>query len=202
MAKKDIAQPIEFSTTKYMKRPKWGRYAPFGYEDDPDDPKMWRPIHAEIDALMLAFKYLKASTFEDVARWLVDVTGREFTSEALRRLVEKERRRQNSAKQLRSYAARAREYREGLTEAEIHDAEAKAAKAESDITAFKAEGPAELPDVRGITAARSNRIRGAVLRKTKPEKAEYKQAQRIRRYKSLGLEPWEWDCWPTSCFPA
>lgn len=67
---------------------------PFGYEVDPDDPDLLKPIPSELDALEKAKDYLKVvkgvptrSSWRDVAQWLHAKTGRYISHQGLKKRI-------------------------------------------------------------------------------------------------------------------
>ena len=206
MAKKPKAVPSKFrlDETAYTKRARRNDKCPWGYEEDPESRDYWLPIPEQIDALKLAFKYLKTSTYPDVVRWLVDVTKRPTTVQTLRYIVEQERKKQLRFEGLRSKATRARGFPEGYTGDELTLIEEEARQAEEDCTNYPFVGEGEQPEVKGLNASRGKRIRNAVISLPKPVRAERKAAAVAHRYRTegIGADPWFWDDWPSECYPG
>ena len=75
---------------------------PFGYEEDPDDEGMWKPIPLELEYLEQAKIHLKKYSARRVAAWLTTRTGRSITYTGLLKRVRSEQ----------SYKSKARYYRE------------------------------------------------------------------------------------------
>ena len=88
------------------------RQIPFGYEADPNDDTILLPIQEQLDALLEAKEYLKTCSYREVSRWLSAKTGRTITYQALHKLVNRERDRQNAVQSYRHYASKAKEYAE------------------------------------------------------------------------------------------
>ena len=88
------------------------RQIPFGYEADPNDDTILLPIQEQLDALLEAKEYLKTCSYREVSRWLSAKTGRNITYQALHKLVNRERDRQNAVQSYRHYASKAKEYAE------------------------------------------------------------------------------------------
>ena len=79
---------------------------PFGYMKDPDDPDWLYPVDKELSLLALAKKHLKRYSYQDVANWLSEQSGRRITREGLRKRVEIDRRRKRLIDIKRFYAKR------------------------------------------------------------------------------------------------
>lgn len=86
-----------------------GRYIPFGYEQDENDPDILQPIPFELELLEKAKLYLNEYSSRLVARWLSENSGRYISHVGLikRVSIEEKRRRQGAA--YRNYARRAEE---------------------------------------------------------------------------------------------
>ena len=105
---------MEKTPTKNTWRPvvRKSRQIPFGYEADPNDDTILLPIQDQLDALLEAKEYLKTCSYREVSRWLSAKTGRTITYQALHKLVNRERDRQNAVQSYRHYASKAKEYAE------------------------------------------------------------------------------------------
>jgi len=206
VAKKPKSVPSKYrlGETKYRRRHKISKQCPWGYELDPEDSDYWKPIPEQIDALKLAFKYLKVSTYPDVVRWLVDVTGRPMTEQTLRYIVEQERKKQLRYEGLASKATRARRFSEGYTREERELYEEEARQAEEDRTNYPFDGEGEHSEVKGLNKARGKRIAKAVHTLPKPLRAQRREARVAQRYREDGIagDPWFWDDWPSECYPG
>jgi hypothetical protein len=86
-----------------------GRYIPFGYEQDPEDPDILLPIHEELELLEKAKIYLRRYSLRQVANWLTEESGRYISHEGLRKRVNIERSRKAQASIHNQYARRAQE---------------------------------------------------------------------------------------------
>ena len=82
---------------------------PFGYEVDPDNDRLLRPIPHELEALELAKRHLKQYSYREVAAWLTTQTGRSITHAGLKKRIEVERRRKKAATIKRKLAQRLEE---------------------------------------------------------------------------------------------
>ena len=85
------------------------RVVPFGYEVDPDNDKLFKPIPQELEALELAKKHLKQYSYREVAAWLTTQTGRSISHSGLQKRILIERRRKKAASIKRRLAKRLEE---------------------------------------------------------------------------------------------
>ena len=60
-----------------------GPKVPWGYEVSDYDPYLLIPVEEQLEALDEAYKYLKHSSYKEVARWLSEYTGRKITAMGL-----------------------------------------------------------------------------------------------------------------------
>jgi len=97
-----LPQPREEDVWVSIPKPINYVVAPFGYEEDPDDEGVWKPIPLELDFLEQAKKHLKKYSARQVAAWLTTRTGRSITYTGLLKRVRSEQ----------SYKSKARYYRE------------------------------------------------------------------------------------------
>ena len=80
-----------------------GPRVPWGYKRSEFDPQLLEPIDEQLEALELGMRYLKMSSYPEVARWLTDYTGRRITPMGLwKRLKRDEEDRRKYGKQERS----------------------------------------------------------------------------------------------------
>ena len=86
-----------------------GRVIPFGYSQDPDDAFVLQPIPDELEALELAKKYLKEYSYREVTEWLTKTTGRYISHVGLKKRVDIERKRENTAAAARRFEEEARQ---------------------------------------------------------------------------------------------
>lgn len=61
-----------------------GKVVPYGYVQDPEDPKLLQPVQKELELLEQAKKHLKNYSLRDVANWLSHHTGRKISHVGLR----------------------------------------------------------------------------------------------------------------------
>ena len=67
-------------------RKKVARVVPFGYRESEKENYL-EPIQEEIDALEQARKYIKGSSYREVADWIFRKTGRKLTGMGLRKVL-------------------------------------------------------------------------------------------------------------------
>ena len=60
---------------------------PYGYEQDPDDEHMLRPVQKELEALYFARILKSRSTYAQLAEWITKETGRPITKDSVRCLM-------------------------------------------------------------------------------------------------------------------
>lgn len=61
-----------------------GHWKPFGYEEDPNDPMILRPIPEQLIRLEEAKKHIKNYSLRDVAAWLSSVTGNKISHQGIK----------------------------------------------------------------------------------------------------------------------
>ena len=67
-------------------RKKVARVVPFGYRESEKENYL-EPIQEEIDALEQARKYIRGSSYREVADWIFRKTGRKLTGMGLRKVL-------------------------------------------------------------------------------------------------------------------
>ena len=92
-----------------------GRFIPFGYRQDPDDPDILQPIPEELELFEQAKKHLNQYSYREVAAWLSEVSGRSVSHVGLFKRVKIEQKRKAAASIQRFYAQR---YKEAAEKAE------------------------------------------------------------------------------------
>ena len=92
-----------------------GRFIPFGYEQDPDDPDILLPIPEELELFEEAKKHLKQYSYRQVAAWLSEQSGRSISHVGLYKRVKIEQKRKTESGNLRYFAER---YKAALEKAE------------------------------------------------------------------------------------
>jgi hypothetical protein len=92
-----------------------GRWIPWGYEQDPNDPDILLPVPDELELLEQAKKHLKKYSYRDVALWLSEQSGRSISHVGLMKRIKLEYKRKTEAANSRYLAQR---YKEALKKAE------------------------------------------------------------------------------------
>jgi len=106
----DVIQDDDF-----LSIPRIARTVPFGYEENPDDPDMLRPIPRQLRALEKAKEYLKQYSYREVANWLTTQTGRSISHMGLKKRIESEQSNKRRGSTLREWARR---YEKAISKAE------------------------------------------------------------------------------------
>ena len=70
-------------------RKKVARVVPFGYKESEKENYL-EPVPEEMDALEQARKYIKGSSYREVADWLFRKTGRKLTGMGLRKVLNRQ----------------------------------------------------------------------------------------------------------------
>ena len=100
-----LPQPTDLKDdNEWMPIPRIARTIPFGYELDPEDNNLLKPIKIELDLLEQARKYIKQYSYRQVANWLSKNRGRDISHVGLMKRLKNERQRQNQALSLRRWA--------------------------------------------------------------------------------------------------
>ena len=100
-----LPQPTDLKDdNEWMPIPRIARTIPFGYELDPEDKNLLKPIKIELDLLEQARKYIKQYSYREVANWLSKNSGRDISHVGLMKRLKNERKRQNKAISLRKWA--------------------------------------------------------------------------------------------------
>lgn len=104
---------------KYIWHPvaRMGRMVPWGYEIDPNDNKVLRPIPDQLELLEEAKQLKKKNrhSYRELAAWLTMMTGRPISHVGLMQRFQNEHRRKTKAEIQRSLA---KKYKEALEKAE------------------------------------------------------------------------------------
>lgn len=125
----ELPQPLDIKEEdEWQPIPRVARTVPFGYNIDPENEHILRPISRELDALEKAKQHLKQYSYRQVANWLSKFTDRSISHIGLMKRVKREQRRKNQARTLRQWA--------GYAEKAI----ATAKKLEEERTSSKAQG--------------------------------------------------------------
>ena len=105
LGKWKLPQPTDLKDdNEWMPIPRIARTVPFGYELDPEDKNLLKPIKIELDLLEQARKYIKQYSYRQVANWLSKNSGRDISHVGLMKRLKNERKRQNKAISLRKWA--------------------------------------------------------------------------------------------------
>ena len=105
LGKWKLPQPTDLKNdNEWMPIPRIARTIPFGYELDPEDNNLLKPIKIELDLLEQARKYIKQYSYREVANWLSKNSGRDISHVGLMKRLKNERKRQNQAISLRRWA--------------------------------------------------------------------------------------------------
>lgn len=86
-----------------------GRFLPFGYRQDPDDPDILLPVPEELELFEQAKKHLNQYSYREVSAWLSEVSGRYISHVGLFKRVKIEQKRKAAASIQRFYAERCKE---------------------------------------------------------------------------------------------
>ena len=105
LGKWKLPQPTDLKDdNEWMPIPRIARTIPFGYELDPEDKNLLKPIKIELDLLEQARKYIKQYSYREVANWLSKNSGRDISHVGLMKRLKNERKRKNKAISLRKWA--------------------------------------------------------------------------------------------------
>jgi len=100
-----LPQPTDLKDdNEWMPIPRIARTIPFGYELDPEDTNLLKPVKIELDLLEQARRYVKQYSYRQVANWLSKNSGRDISHVGLMKRLKNERKRQNQAISLRRWA--------------------------------------------------------------------------------------------------
>ena len=105
LGKWKLPQPTDLKDdSEWIPIPRIARTVPFGYELDPEDNNLLKPIKIELDLLEQARKYIKQYSYREVANWLSKNSGRDISHVGLMKRLKNERQRQDKAISLRRWA--------------------------------------------------------------------------------------------------
>ena len=76
----------KMETEQKILRKRVARVVPFGYRESEKENYL-EPIQEEIDALEQARKYIRGSSYREVADWVFRKTGRKLTGMGLRKVL-------------------------------------------------------------------------------------------------------------------
>ena len=105
IGKWDLPQPLDMKEqNEWIAIPRIARTVPFGYEIDPENEYILRPIPRELDALEKAKEHLKQYSYRQVANWLSTFTEKYISHIGLMKRVKREQKRKNKARALRVWS--------------------------------------------------------------------------------------------------
>tara|TARA_R110000796_G_scaffold104492_6_gene214369 strand:- start:281 stop:676 length:396 start_codon:yes stop_codon:yes gene_type:complete len=118
-----LPQPTDIKEdNNWIQIPRIARTVPFGYVQSEKDSDVLDPIELELDKLEMARNYIKQYSYREVANWLTKQTGRYISHVGLRKRLQHEQQRKNTARSLRKWAdyaekaiAKAKEIEEART---------------------------------------------------------------------------------------
>ena len=100
-----LPQPTDIKDkNEWVQIPRIARTVPFGYKQSEEDPDILDPISVELDLLEKARKYVNQYSYREVANWLTTNSGRYISHVGLRKRLQHERQRKDTAKSLRKWA--------------------------------------------------------------------------------------------------
>jgi len=104
-----LPKPDKGKRTQWLPVVRLGRFIPFGYRQDEDDPDILQPIPSELELLEDAKKHLKRYSYREVAGWLSQESGRYISHVGLVKRIKIERKRRQQAAIQRLYEEKAKE---------------------------------------------------------------------------------------------
>ena len=118
-----LPQPTDIKDeNEWVQIPRIARTVPFGYKQSEEDPDILDPIPVELDLLEKARKYVNQYSYREVANWLTANSGRYISHVGLRKRLQHERQRKQTAASIRKWAdyaekaiAKAKEIEESRT---------------------------------------------------------------------------------------
>ena len=118
-----LPQPTDIKEeNEWVQIPRIARTIPFGYKQSEEDPDILDPIPTELDLLEKARSHVNQYSYREVANWLVANTGRQISHVGLRKRLQHERQRKQTAASIRKWAdyaekaiAKAKEIEESRT---------------------------------------------------------------------------------------
>ena len=100
-----LPQPTDLKEdNQWTQIPRIARTIPFGYVQSLNDPDVLDPVVLELDKLEMARNYVKQYSYREVANWLSKQTDRYISHVGLRKRLQHERQRKNTARSLRKWA--------------------------------------------------------------------------------------------------
>ena len=118
-----LPQPTDLKEdNEWVQIPRIARTIPFGYVQSLNDPDVLDPVELQLNKLEMARNYVKQYSYREVANWLSKQTDRYISHVGLRKRLQHERQRKNTARSLRKWAdyaekaiAKAKEIEEART---------------------------------------------------------------------------------------
>jgi len=118
-----LPQPTDIKEeNEWVQIPRIARTIPFGYKQSEEDPDILDPIPEELDLLEKARSHINQYSYREVANWLVANTGRQISHVGLRKRLQHEQQRKQTAASIRKWAdyaekaiAKAKEIEESRT---------------------------------------------------------------------------------------
>ena len=100
-----LPQPTDIKEqNEWVQIPRIARTIPFGYVQSLNDPDVLDPVELELNKLEMARNYVKQYSYREVANWLSKQTDRYISHVGLRKRLQHERQRKNTARSLRKWA--------------------------------------------------------------------------------------------------
>ena len=100
-----LPQPTDIKEqNEWVQIPRIARTIPFGYVQSLNDPDVLDPVELELNKLEMARNYVKQYSYREVANWLSKQTDRYISHVGLRKRIQHERQRKNTARSLRKWA--------------------------------------------------------------------------------------------------
>ena len=100
-----LPQPTDIKEENvWVQIPRIARTVPFGYKQNEEDPDILDPIPTELDLLEKARQHVNQYSYREVANWLSTNSGRYISHVGLRKRLDNERQRKNTARSLRKWA--------------------------------------------------------------------------------------------------
>ncbi len=100
-----LPQPTDIKEeNSWIAIPRISRIIPFGYAQSTDDVDLLEPVTEELNKLEMARKYVNQYSYREVANWLTTKTGRTISHVGLRKRLQNEKQRKNTARTLRKWA--------------------------------------------------------------------------------------------------
>lgn len=123
-----LPQPTDIKEeNEWVQIPRIARTIPFGYKQNEEDPDILDPIPTELNLLEKARQYVNQYSYREVSNWLSTNSGRYISHVGLRKRLENERQRKNTARSIRKWAeyaekaiAKAKEIEEARTGAKAN----------------------------------------------------------------------------------